>query len=188
MSDLRNVADCEKEIRYKRSETMEATDMKRLLCKLGKKLDFFVDVEEKPESELGDLGIRHDVLWYTEPPFWYRKLLEKALSRDDLDSEYRDLVNERIKMSRLLYVAFEVEATDQTTKGMKGDISNLSKLPYGVVVVKRGKKEAQRGWEAIRNRFEKALLEFRKLHGPNNVLIVSFEDIESLAEDLSIKI
>jgi len=36
--------------------------------------------------------------------------------------------------------------------------------------------------EPIRNRFEKALIEFRSLHGPNNVVIVSFEDIEKLCK------
>jgi len=29
----------------------------------------------------------------------------------------------------------EIEATDSTTKAMKGDILNLSKLTYGLVVV-----------------------------------------------------
>jgi len=32
--------------------------------------------------------------------------------------------------------------------------------------------------EPIRNRFERALMEFRKLHGSNNVIIVSFQDVE----------
>ncbi len=41
--------------------------MKILLCKLGIKLGFEVDVEEGQESELGKLTIRHDVLWYTKP-------------------------------------------------------------------------------------------------------------------------
>jgi len=76
---------------------------------------------------------------------------------------------------------------------MKGVISNLSKWPYGTIVVKRGKKEAKeegkvRGKyvEPIRNRFEKALLEFRRLHGPNNVLIVSFSDIERLCKEYGV--
>jgi hypothetical protein len=91
-------------------------------------------------------------------------------------------------MKRQLYVAFEIEGSDVSTKAMKGDISNLSKLPYGVIVVKRGRKEAlKEGLEPIRNRFEKALIEFRSLHGPNNVIIVSFDDIKKLAEEIGIK-
>ena len=36
--------------------------------------------------------------------------------------------------------------------------------------------------EHIRDWFKKARVEFRQLHGPNNVLIVSFEDIDKLLE------
>jgi len=176
------VKDCNL-IRKKRNETSEATQMKQLLCRIGKKLGYMVDVEEPPESELGSLGIRHDVLWYTEPPGWYTKLLTIINSREDLEPKYRELI-ERMILDRLLYVAFEIEATDQTTKSMKGDISNLSKLPYGIVVVRRGKPETRKGQEAIRNRFERALLEFRKLHGPNTVIIASFEDIKALETKL----
>jgi len=51
-----------------KGETDETFKMKILLCKLGKKLGFEVDVEEGQESELGKLGIRHDVLWYAKQP------------------------------------------------------------------------------------------------------------------------
>jgi len=73
-------------------------------------------------------------------------------------------------------------------KPMKDTNSNLSKLPYGVVVVKRGRKEAfVEGLEPIRDRYEKALIEFRALHGPNNFIVASFNDIKKLAEELGIK-
>ena len=180
---MRDLKDCDL-IKKKRNETLEATQMKQLLCRIGRKLGFMVDVEESPESELGSLGIRHDVLWYGKPPNWYTKLLAIISSREDLEPEYHKLI-ERMRLDRLLYVAFEIEATDQTTKGMKGDISNLSKLPYGIIVVRRGKPETKKGREAIRNRFERALLEFRKLHGPNTVIIASFEDIKALDRKLS---
>lgn len=179
---MKNVKDCRSEIKVKDSETRDATYMKQVLCGLGRELGFYVDIEEKPASELGALGIRHDVLWYTDPPKWYKKLLEIVSQRNDLEPEYLELINERKKLDRFLQVAFEIEATDLTTKAMKGDISNLSKLPYGIIVVKRGKED--KNVEPIRHRFEKALLEFRKLHGPNNVLIVSFEDIEKLFNEL----
>jgi hypothetical protein len=84
-------------------------------------------------------------------------------------------------------VAFEIEASDTTTKAMKDTISNLSKLPYGIIVVERGRKEAPKTKGSIRNRFERALLEFRTLHGPNNVIVVSFDDIKKLAEELGVK-
>lgn len=180
---MRNVKNCKSEIKLTRNETRDVTYMKQLLCNLGQKLGFYVDIEEKPESELGALGIRHDVLWYVDPPNWYRKLLEIVSQRKDLEPEYLELINERKKLDRFLQVAFEIEATDLTTKAMKGDISNLSKLPYGIIVVKRGKED--KNVEPIRHRFEKALLEFRKLHGPNNVFIVSFEDIEKLSEAMN---
>jgi len=177
---MRDVKNCE-EIPYTGNESREATEMKRKLCGLGRALGYEVDVEEPPESELGDLGIRHDVLWCSQVPEWYTTLLGTAAARPDLDPEYRRLLESK-RGRRWLYVAFEVEARDQTTKGMKGDISNLSKLPMGFVVVRRGseKEDDVRKYEPIRNRFEKALSEFRKLHGPNNVVILSFSDIEQL--------
>jgi len=180
---LRDVKDCSS-IPEKKSETLDVTEMKRLLCRIGRKLGFAVDVEEAPESELGSLGIRHDVLWYMEQPAWYSRLLKIVSSREDLESGYRELTETRAKMGRILHVAFEIEATDQTTKGMKGDISNLSKLPHGIIVVRRGKTAKPDGQEAIRNRFERALLEFRKLHGPNTIVIASFEDVKALEREL----
>jgi hypothetical protein len=184
---LRKVIDCKKLIKAK-TETDETFEMKILLCKIGKKLGYEVDIEEGQESELGKLGIRHDVLWYVKQPNWISKLLTVVLSRDDLSFEYRKLIERKACMKRQLHVAFEIEGSDVSTKAMKGDISNLSKLPYGVIVVKRGRKEAlKEGLEPIRNRFEKALIEFRSLHGPNNVIIVSFDDIKKLAEEIGIK-
>ncbi|MEM3387298.1 MAG: hypothetical protein QXN08_06475 [Nitrososphaerales archaeon] len=72
---------------------------------------------------------------------------------------------------------------------MKGDISNLSKIPFGVIVVYRGRDLPTEGkhLEPIRNRFEKALIEFRALHGPNNVIIASFEDIKKIAKELGVE-
>jgi len=53
------------------------------------------------------------------------------------------------------------------------------RAPTDLLLLKE--KEKSRGKiEPIRNRFERALIEFRALHGPNNVLIISFEDIEKL--------
>jgi hypothetical protein len=179
---LKNVIDCNS-IALKKNETPETTRMKKVLCRIGKKLGFIVDVEEPPESEMGSLSIRHDVLWYIRPPEWYSKLLNIVGSREDLDEDYQDLIWKK-KNERLLYVAFEIEATDQTTKGKKGDVSNLSKLPYGVIVVRRGKEKQTEGVEAVRNRFERAFIEFRRLHGPNSVIIASFEDFEKLEETL----
>jgi len=126
---VKKVKDCEK-IPFKRSESTEAAEMKRKLCRLGQTLAFEVDIEEQPESELGDLGTRHDVLWYSKPPDWCRELLRTMLARSDLEEGYRDLLESK-QLERMLYTAFEIEAKDQTTKGMKGDISNLSKLPLG---------------------------------------------------------
>lgn len=184
---MRDVTDCRQIVKAK-GETDETFEMKILLCKLGKKLGFEVDVEEGQESELGKLGIRHDVLWYAKPLEWVSKLFKAVLSRDDIHTEYRRLVERKANLKRYLYVAFEIEGSDVTTKAMKGDISNLSKLPCGVVVVRRGREEAlkDRTIEPIRNRFEKALIEFRALHGPNNVIIVSFEDVKKLTEELGI--
>jgi len=58
-----------------------------------------------------------------------------------------------MELDRLLYTAFEIEATDQTTKGMKGDISNLSKLPYSILVVRRENPKTRAGQEVIRKSF-----------------------------------
>ena len=49
-------------------------------------------------------------------------------------------------------------------KAVKGDISNLSRWPYGMVVVLRRQEEGK----------------LMRLHGPNNVIIVSFKDAGQL--------
>lgn len=179
------------EVPRRGGESKEVYEMKKLLVALGLKLGFSVDVEEEPESELGELGIRHDVIWYDQYPRWYLKLLENIASREDLNRDYRDLVQRKLRQKRRLYAAFEIEGSDLMTKAMKGDISNLSKWPIGVIVVRRGREEAReerrrtgKRAEPIRNRFERALIEFRKLHGPNNVVIASFEDIRRLYSEL----
>lgn len=107
--------------------------MKILLCKIGKKLGFEVDIEEVQETDLGKLAIRHDVLWYTKQPDWITKLFNIIISRNDLNPEHRKLMKRKAKMTRLIYAAFEIVGSDETTKAIKGTISNLSKLPYGVV-------------------------------------------------------
>jgi hypothetical protein len=177
-----SVDDCERIVKAKH-ETDKTFETKILLCKLGKKLGFEVDVEKGQESELGKLAIRHDVLWYVKPCEWFGRLLEIALLRNDIQDDYRKLLERKVNLKRQLHAAFEIEGSDATTKAMKGDISNLSKLPYGVIVVRRGKERSIEGdkIEHIRNRFEKALIEFRSLHGSNNVIVVSFEDVKSLA-------
>ena len=81
----------------------ETFKMKILLCKLGRKLGFEVDVEEPPETELGRLAIRHDVLWYIKPPKWIRELFGIMLSRGDLCREYRTLVEKKQALRRELF-------------------------------------------------------------------------------------
>jgi len=189
MPEVRN----SNEIRRRKQESEEVFKIKRLLTELGLKLGFKVAVEEEPKSELGNLGIRHDVVWYEEKPDWHKKLLEIIEAREDLEPEYRKLIQSKLKFKERIYAAFEIEGSDLMTKAMKGDISNLSKWPYGIIVVKRGVKESReesiskgRYVEPIRNRFERALMEFQKLHGPNNVIIASFSDIEELCKEYGI--
>ncbi len=191
---MRNV-NSPKMVKKRGGESEEVYEIKKLLVALGLKLGFMVDVEEPPTSELGSLGIRHDVIWYEEPPEWYVKLLEIIKSRDDLELEYKELIKKKLDIKRKIYAAFEIEGSDLMTKAMKGDISNLSKWPYGIIVVRRGRKEAReeskkygKRIEHIRNRFERALIEFHKLHGPNNVIIASFEDIKKLCKIFGIKV
>ncbi|GIU72421.1 MAG: hypothetical protein KatS3mg003_1900 [Candidatus Nitrosocaldaceae archaeon] len=93
--------------------------------------------------------------------------------------ESKDVYNMKLLLCKLgKRLGYEVEGGDVMIKAMKGDISNLSKLPYGIIIVKRGKGSI----ENIRNRFERALIEFRLLHRLNNVIIASFKDIEELAK------
>jgi len=190
---MRNVSS-PKMVKKRGGESEEVYEMKKLLVALGLKLGFMVDVEEPPISELGILGIRHDVIWYEKPPEWYIRLLKIIKSRDDLELEYKELIEKKLNIKRKICAAFEIEGSDLMTKAMKGDISNLSKWPYGVIVVRRGRKEAKeeskkygKRVEHIRNRFERALIEFHKLHGPNNVIISSFEDIKKLCKIFGVK-
>jgi len=55
-------------------------------------------------------------------------------------------------------------------KAVKGDISSLSQWPYGMVVALRGQEEGK----------------LRRLHGPNNVIIVSFKDAGQLCRQYGI--
>jgi len=181
------------EVPRRGNESEEVYRMKKLLVALGLKLGFMVDVEEPPDSELGELGIRHDVIWYTKPPEWLIRLIKIASLRNDLEPDYRGLLEAKLRVERQVYAAFEIEGGDIMTKAMKGDISNLSKWPCGIIVVRRGREEAKeesqirgRRVEPIRNRFERALMEFRKLHGPNNVIIVSFRDVDELCKSYGI--
>jgi len=60
MRFLRNVD--VNQIKKRGNESDDAYQMKVLLCKIGKRLGFEVDVEEGQETEMGKLSIRHDVL------------------------------------------------------------------------------------------------------------------------------
>ena len=186
---MRNVKSPD-EVPRRRGESEETYRMKRLLVALGLKLGFMVDVEEPPDSELGELGIRHDVIWYTRPPEWFTRLLKIASLRDDLEPDYRHLIEAKLRLERQIHAAFEIEGKSKLmTKTMKGDILNLSKWPYGVIVVRWGREEVREEGQVkkpVRNRFERALMEFRKLYGPNNVIIVSFRDVEELCRSYGI--
>ena len=158
------------------NESKAVTNMKRLLCRFGKKLQFLVDVEEPPESELGKLIMRHDVIWYTQRANWYNKLIGIVLKRAEdypsiVTDDYEEHLKKKQNINRMLQVAFEIEGAKCLTKNMKGCISNLSKYPNGVIIVKL---------EKSKRRYERVLLEFEKLHGPNNVIVVSFDDIYDL--------
>lgn len=168
---MKNVKD-EKQISRMGGESIEAYEMKKLLFRIGKHFGYEVDIEEEPETELGRVGIRYDVIWYQKYPEWYKGLIENALKRDDLKKEYREILKGKLGLKRWPIAAFEIEASDRQTKFMKGDIFNLTLVPFGVCVVLLGKKEAKEKGrkEYIRNRFEKALVEFRKVFGINNVI------------------
>jgi len=173
---MKTVKNCDL-IKRTNNESSHVTDMKRMLCKLGNKLNFSVDIEEAPESELGDLITRHDVIWYKQRPDWYDKLNSFLTDESKEDSKhltekYEKHLLDKQRINRMIYVAFEIEGSDCLTKSMKGCISNLSKYPYGIIIVKK---------DPDRRRFEKVLLEFQKIHGPNNVIIVSYNDMQNLA-------
>jgi len=55
-------------------------------------------------------------LWYTKQPDWISKLFNIIILRNDLNPEYRKLIKRKAKMTRLIYVAFEVVGSDETTK------------------------------------------------------------------------
>lgn len=170
------------------SESQEAYEMKKLLFKIGKKLRYEVDIEEEPVTELGKIGIRYDVIWYVRCPEWYKALIRNALRRNNLNEKYRRILERKFEVERWPIAAFEIEASDRATKFMKGDIFNLTLVPFGVCVVLLGKREAKemKKKEHIRNRFEKALVEFRKVFGINNVIIVSFSDVKEYARKLGL--
>lgn len=172
---MKNVGNCS-QIPFKGNESNDVTKMKRLLCKIGKYFQFDVDVEEQPESELGKLIMRHDIIWYKKKTIWYKKLIDVAHD-SAITEEYKKRLKSKQNISRIIQVAFEIEGADCLTKSMKGCISNLSKYPFGVIVVKQ---------KNDRKRFERVLIEFEKLHGPTNVIIVSFNEISTFAKILNI--
>jgi len=174
---MKNITNCH-QITFKGNESKNVTLMKRLICELGRYLQFDVDVEEPPESELGKLIMRHDVIWYTKKSKWYDDLINIAY-KSAIMEEYKKRLNNKQNINRVLQVAFEIEGADCLTKSMKGCISNLSKYPNGIIVVRL---------KGDRKRFEKVLLEFEKLHGPNNVIIISFDDMYTFARIFNISV
>ena len=140
---MKNVKD-EKQIVRLGGESVEAYEMKKLLFRIGKYFGYEVDIEEEPETELGRVGIRYDVIWYQRYPEWYKALIENALKRDDLREEYREILERKLRLRRWPIAAFEIEASDRQTKFMKGDIFNLTLVPFGVCVVLLGKREARK--------------------------------------------
>ncbi len=136
---MKNIKE-EERIPCRRNESREAYEMKKLLFRIGKYFGYEVDVEEEPETELGKVGIRYDVIWYQKYPDWYKGFIESALKRDDLSEDYKEILERKLKLERWPIAAFEIEASDRQTKFMKGDIFNLSLVPFGVCIVLLGKK------------------------------------------------
>ena len=155
------------------THTDRATPIKEEVHELGQQLGLST-AEEIDETFLSialddSYTPRVDVLWYLD-------LRELGLDTERLadyfgfedDTQYR----------RFPLVAFEIEASDPTTKTMEADLANLQTIgaPFGILVVDEEREDG------LYRRGKRILRTFRELYGHTNCLCLDQTQITHLLE------
>lgn len=157
------------------SHTDRATPIKEDVHELGRQLGFST-AEEIDETFLSvalgnSYSPRVDVVWYLD--LQQLGLDTKRLADHfgyDVDDQYR----------RFPLVAFEIEASDPTTKTMEADLANLQAIgaPFGFLLID---EEVEDG---LYRRGKRILRTFRELYGHTNCICLDRSHItELLAEE-----
>lgn len=153
------------------SYTDRATPIKEDVHDLGEQLGFST-AEEIDETFLSvtldeSYTPRVDVVWYLD----LRQLgLDTERLTDyfgyEADTQYR----------RFPFVAFEIEASDPTTKTMEADLANLQTIgaPFGILIVDEERKDG------LYRRGKRILRTFRELYGHTNCICLDRSHITDL--------
>jgi hypothetical protein len=151
--------------------TDRATPIKEDVHELGRQLGFSTS-EEIDETFLSvTLGEsytpRVDVIWYLD-------LQQLGLDTEQLANYFGHEAGDQYR--RFPFVAFEIEASDPTTKTMEADLANLQAIgaPFGVLLVDEEREDG------LYRRGKRILRTFRELYGHTNCVCLDRSHITDL--------
>lgn len=153
------------------AHTDRATPIKEDVHELGEQLGLST-AEEIDETFLSvaiddSYTPRVDIIWYLD-------LQELGLNTERLAEHFGFDVDEQYR--RFPLVAFEIEASDPTTKTMEADLANLQTIgaPFGVLIVDEQREEG------LYRRGKRILRTFRELYGYTNCVCLDYSHITDL--------
>lgn len=153
------------------SYTDRATPIKEDVHELGRQLGFST-AEEIDETFLsvtldGSYSPRVDVVWYLD-------LQQLGLDTERLADYFGYEADDQYR--RFPFVAFEIEASDPTTKTMEADLANLQTIgaPFGILVIDEEREDG------LYRRGKRILRTFRELYGHTNCICLDWSHITDL--------
>lgn len=153
------------------SYTDRAAPIKKDIHKLGRQLGFST-AEEIDETFLSvaleeSYTPRVDVVWYLD-------LQQLGLDTKQLANYFGYEADDQFR--RFPLVAFEIEASDPTTKTMEADLANLQTIgaPFGVLIVDEDQEDG------LYRRGKRILRTFRELYGHTNCICLDRSHIMDL--------
>lgn len=153
------------------SHTDRASPIKQDLHELGSQLGFST-AEEIDETFLSvtlddSYTPRVDIVWYLD-------LQQLGLDTERLAEYFGYQADDQYR--RFPFVAFEVEASDPTTKTMEADLANLQTIgaPFGILVVDEEQEDG------LYRRGKRILRTFRELYGHTNCVCLDRSHITDL--------
>lgn len=151
-----------------------ATPIKEEVHELGQQLGFST-AEEIDDTFLSvavdeSYNPRVDVVWYHD-------LEDLGIDTERLAEYFGFTVDQQFR--RFPLVAFEIEASDPTTKTMEADIANLQTIgaPFGVLVIDEQREDG------LYRRGNRILRTLRDLYGHTNCLCLDRSHITTLLEN-----
>lgn len=156
------------------SHTDRATPIKEEVHELGQQLGLST-AEEIDETFLSialddSYTPQVDVVWYLD-------LRELGLDTEQLADYFGFEADDQYR--RFPLVAFEIEASDSTTKTMEADLANLQTIgaPFGILIVDEEREDG------LYRRGKRILRTFRELYGHTNCLCLDRTQITHLLEE-----